>query len=231
MRWIYVLILSMISMNANGQYEDNFDAVNVPANNELDFGDEAGIDFGDDEGVTYDDPPVGNTGSNSFARPQQVPATVNEVGVSAPSYEDYGVMPLGVESVDSKPVINAQPLIESNDFLGAPMVPGTMRYLAEGEAPEVYVVESGDTLFDICSQLLDEGAYWPKLWSMNPQIKNPHFIWPGMTLVFYPGNKDNPPFLEVAQDQDIVPIDKGGIKEEALMTSANGRVPDLSRGG
>ena len=36
----------------------------------------------------------------------------------------------------------------SNDFSGAPPVPGTMRLLADGEAPEDYVIEEGDTLID-----------------------------------------------------------------------------------
>ena len=43
-------------------------------------------------------------------------------------------------------------------------MPGTLRVLSEEEAPEEYIVEPGDTLFDICDQLLDEGSYWPKLW-------------------------------------------------------------------
>ena len=110
-----------------------------------------------------------------------------------------------------------------NFFSGAPPIPGTRRIMASGEAPEVYVVEPGDTLYDICDQLLDEPEYWPKLWAINPEIKNPHFIYPGMNLRFYPGDEDTPPYLEVITEDDMVPIDKDELKEEELI------VQDISR--
>ena len=105
----------------------------------------------------------------------------------------------------------------SNDFSGAPPVPGTMRLLADGEAPEDYVIEEGDTLIDICDQLLDEPGYWPKLWALNPEIKNPHFIFPLMRLRFYPGDDENPPYLQVVAEEDTVPIDKADLEETQLV--------------
>ena len=113
--------------------------------------------------------------------------------------------------------INLEPIGDPNDFAGVPPVPGTLRIMAEGEAPMSYTIQEGDTLFDICDQLLDESTYWPKLWSLNPDIKNPHFIWPGMILRFYPGDDLLPPFLEVQNEQDLVPIDKGGLTEADLV--------------
>jgi len=111
----------------------------------------------------------------------------------------------------------ALPLPMPNQYSGAPPVPGTLRQMAEGEAPELYVVEHGDTLFDICDQLLDEPTYWPKLWAMNPAIKNPHFIYPGVSLKFYPGDDDSPPYLQVVAEEDIIPIDKGDLDESELI--------------
>lgn len=108
---------------------------------------------------------------------------------------------------------------EPNLFAGAPPVPGTMRILAENEAPEEYRVVPGDTLFDICDQLIDEPSYWPKLWSFNTFIKNPHFIYPGMILRFYPGGDETPPFLQIVTEDDLVPVDKGpldGLEAENL---------------
>jgi hypothetical protein len=134
--------------------------------------------------------------------------------------------PLTAQPITQDMEITAEKIGEPNEFAGAPLVPGTMRNVAEGEAPEEYIVESGDTLFDVCSQLLDEGGYWPKLWSVNPQIKNPHFIWPGMRLTFYPGDSETPPFLEVATEEDIIPIDKGNLVEEQLL---HGKVPDMDK--
>src|SRR4051794_22822885 len=47
---------------------------------------------------------------------------------------------------------------------------------------EVHVVQSGDTLWDLCSKVLNSPWYWPKIWSYNPQITNPHWIYPGNEL-------------------------------------------------
>ena len=104
-----------------------------------------------------------------------------------------------------------------NLFAGVPPIPGGLRNLARGEAPEEYKIETGDTLFDICDQLLDEAAYWPKLWALNPYIKNPHFIFPGMILRFYPGDTENPPFLQVVFEDDIVPVDKSELDNSLLI--------------
>lgn len=113
------------------------------------------------------------------------------------------------------PTTKPQPI--ANDFAGSPALPGTMRQMADGEAPETYVVQKGDTLFDICDQLLDEKSYWPKLWSMNPYIRNPHFIFPSMKLRFYPGDQDTPPYLQVVSEDDVIPIDKGNLDEKQLV--------------
>ncbi len=111
----------------------------------------------------------------------------------------------------------AKELPPPNEFAGAPPIPGTMRIMAEGEAPQEYRVQPGDTLYDICDQLIDEAGYWPKLWSINPEIKNPHFIFPGMKLGFYPGDDETPPYLQVIQEEDVIPIDKGSLNEIALV--------------
>lgn len=46
-------------------------------------------------------------------------------------------------------------------------------------APERYVVKKGDTLWDLSGIYLAKPWLWPKLWGINPQIKNPHLIYPG----------------------------------------------------
>jgi hypothetical protein len=48
-----------------------------------------------------------------------------------------------------------------------------------GPTPELHVVRSGDTLWDICSMYFNDPWQWPKIWSFNPQITNPHWIYPG----------------------------------------------------
>ncbi|MBX3160860.1 MAG: LysM peptidoglycan-binding domain-containing protein [Deltaproteobacteria bacterium] len=48
-----------------------------------------------------------------------------------------------------------------------------------GPVPELHVVRSGDTLWDICYFYFNDPWQWPKIWSFNPQITNPHWIYPG----------------------------------------------------
>jgi hypothetical protein len=50
-------------------------------------------------------------------------------------------------------------------------------------APDVYTIKSGDTLWDISRMYLKSPWRWPELWGMNmDQIRNPHLIFPGQVL-------------------------------------------------
>ncbi len=50
------------------------------------------------------------------------------------------------------------------------------------DAPDRYVVKKGDTLWDISAVFLRDPFYWPEIWYVNPEIANPHLIYPGDVL-------------------------------------------------
>jgi hypothetical protein len=95
--------------------------------------------------------------------------------------------------------------------------------------PESYTVVEGDTLWDISGKFLKEPWYWPEIWYVNPQVKNPHLIFPGdvLKLVYINGepriqlirggqsggqNRLSPRIREEKLDQAITTISFQDIK-------------------
>ncbi len=62
--------------------------------------------------------------------------------------------------------------------------------------PDTYTVRPGDTLWDLSGRFLNNPWYWPKVWSFNPDITNPHWIEPGNVLKFYPSQEESPTRVE-----------------------------------
>lgn len=64
-------------------------------------------------------------------------------------------------------------------------------------APDEYIVKAGDTLWDISKIYLRDPWYWPEIWYLNPQVANPHLIYPGdvLKLIYIDGQ----PRLTVAE--------------------------------
>ncbi len=65
--------------------------------------------------------------------------------------------------------------------------------------PDRHVVVPGDTLWDIASMFLQDPWYWPEIWQINPQVENPHLIYPGDVLS-----------LAYLNGQPVIQLERGG---------------------
>ena len=84
----------------------------------------------------------------------------------------------------------------------------------EPQVSEIHVVEGGDTLWDLCTKYLNSPWYWPKIWSYNPQITNPHWIFPGNELRFYPSDESLPTAVAVSRDLNAPPPEEMEIPDQ-----------------
>ena len=92
-------------------------------------------------------------------------------------------------------------------------------------APKSYVVKPGDTLWGIASLFLRDPWLWPEVWYINPQVSNPHLIYPGDTLALAYGANGK---LEIRL------VQKGAARTEAearveprLRSSGAGAIPTI----
>ena len=86
---------------------------------------------------------------------------------------------------------------DMNVSKGGPVVvgnPGGQAILPEGggeirrSVPPIHLVRHGDTLWDLSDTYYGNPWQWPKIWGMNPQVTNPHWIYPGDQLRMLPGD-------------------------------------------
>ena len=78
-----------------------------------------------------------------------------------------------------------------------------------------HTVQTGDTLWDISKVLFDDPNYWPKIWSVNPFIDNPHRISPGQILRFIYGTSITPPSMRLSEE-DVYDRNRKKDREEAI---------------
>lgn len=64
---------------------------------------------------------------------------------------------------------------------------------------DTYTVIKDDWLFKISKKLFGSGFYYPKIWSLNSFITNPHFIEPGMVLSFSTGSSSQAPEVRLGE--------------------------------
>ena len=84
------------------------------------------------------------------------------------------------------------------------------------DAPKSYTVKQGDTLWDISGLYLAQPWLWPQLWKLNPQLDNPHLIYPGDVLSLSFDADGNPVTLKDLwpSDAEIDALVKSAVKPE-----------------
>lgn len=84
--------------------------------------------------------------------------------------------------------------------------------------PDRYVVQKGDTLWDISARFLTEPWQWPEIWEVNPQIENPHLIFPGDEVA-----------LRFVDGRPVVTVTRSPVRERGgtIKLSPRVRVSDL----
>jgi hypothetical protein len=114
------------------------------------------------------------------------------------SYSVFGLPPPGFNPDSHLPSSSQSTTDASSSHDGFDLAPNqgnaqTIRGTAEGPAilgqrpagtsvPSVHQVQKGDTLWSLCNSYFQNPWLWPKIWSYNPQIQNPHWIYPGDQL-------------------------------------------------
>ena len=135
----------------------------------------------------------GSPSGGAQGAPGTTPAPVPTVIYTAP----YGMPPMPPTNLNTYLPSSSQPSNDTSkasdyfDFAPKGAGTGTMRgnpnapFVTPGhiETAEpltpIYTVKRGDTLWELCDRYFHNPWDWPRIWSYNPELQNPHWIYPG----------------------------------------------------
>ncbi|WP_049723008.1 LysM peptidoglycan-binding domain-containing protein [Gilvimarinus polysaccharolyticus] len=93
----------------------------------------------------------------------------------------------------------------------------------KSDSPDEYVVVKGDTLWGISDLFLESPWMWPEIWQANPDIENPHLIFPGdvVRLVYVDGK----PRLTVNRTVRLAPNSDAKLKPTIRVMPLDEAIP------
>jgi LysM repeat protein len=111
---------------------------------------------------------------------------------SSPAPEPIAAVPAEPAAAPEQELTATEAAILAAPESTAAPAPAVDSSVVRPDAPKTYTVKRGDTLWDIANMFLRDPWLWPEVWIINPQVENPHLIYPGDTLALAYGADGRP---------------------------------------
>ncbi len=90
------------------------------------------------------------------------------------------------------------------------------------EEGQIYTIKKGDTLWDLSQRFMNDPYYWPNVWSKNPQITNPHLIFPGQKIRILDGRLEIIPAFTESDTKGEATIPAATPQAEQMTVKVSG---------